>query len=107
MPKGTEVRACGRGKVVFARMRILTGYTVIIELAPGVYSSYYHLDSIITKEGAMAEAGEVVALSGSTGFSTGPHLHWELRVSTENTDPDILTERALLDKDLIISKIYK
>jgi murein DD-endopeptidase MepM/ murein hydrolase activator NlpD len=107
VPKGTEVRACGRGKVVFARMRILTGYTVIIELAPGVYSSYYHLDSIISQEGSMVEAGEVVALSGSTGFSTGPHLHWELRVGTENTDPDILTERALLDKDLIISKIYK
>jgi len=107
VPKGTEVRACGRGKVVFARMRILTGNTVIIELAPGVYSSYYHLDSIIAQEGSIVEAGELVALSGSTGFSTGPHLHWELRVSTENTDPDILTERPLLDKDLIISKIYK
>jgi len=107
VPKGTEVRACGRGKVVFARMRILTGNTVIIELAPGVYSLYYHLDSIISQEGSMVEAGELVALSGSTGFSTGPHLHWEIRVSTENTDPDILTERPLLDKDLIISKIYK
>jgi len=106
VPKGTEVRACGRGRVVFSRMRILTGYTVIIELAPGVYSSYYHLDSVIAKEGSIVEAGEIVALSGSTGFSTGPHLHWELRVSTENTDPDILTERPLLDKDLIISKIF-
>jgi len=106
VPKGTEVRACGRGRVVFSRMRILTGYTVIIELAPGVYSSYYHLDSVIAKEGSIVEAGEVVALSGSTGFSTGPHLHWELRVSTENTDPDILVERALLDKDLLIRKMY-
>jgi len=107
VPKGTEVRACGRGKVVFAKMRILTGYTAIIELAPGVYSSYYHLDSIIAQEGSIVEAGELVALSGSTGFSTGPHLHWELRVSTENTDPDVLTERPLIDKDLIISRIYK
>jgi len=106
VPKGTEVRACGRGKVVFSRMRILTGYTVIIELAPGVYSLYYHLDSVIAKEGSIVEAGEIVALSGSTGFSTGPHLHWELRVSTENTDPDILTERPLLDKDVLIGKLF-
>ncbi|GBU29601.1 peptidase M23 [Treponema sp. R8-4-B8] len=106
VPKGTEVRACGRGKVVFSRMRILTGYTVIIELAPGVYSSYYHLDSVIAQEGSMVEAGEIVALSGSTGFATGPHLHWELRVSTENTDPDILVERPLLDKDVLIGKLF-
>jgi len=106
VPTGTEVRACGRGKVVFSRMRILTGYSVIIEHAPGVYSLYYHLDSVIAQEGTIVEAGAPIALSGSTGFSTGPHLHWELRVSTENTDPDILTERPLLDKDLIISKMF-
>jgi murein DD-endopeptidase MepM/ murein hydrolase activator NlpD len=107
VPKGTEIRACGRGKVVFSRMRIITGYTVIIEHAPGVYSLYYHLDSVIAQEASIVEAGTVIALSGSTGFSTGPHLHWEVRVSTENTDPDILCERPLVDKDLIISKIYK
>jgi murein DD-endopeptidase MepM/ murein hydrolase activator NlpD len=106
IPTGTEVRACGRGRVVFSRMRILTGYSVIIEHAPGVYSLYYHLNSLIAQEGSIVEAGTVIALSGSTGFATGPHLHWELRVSTENTDPDILVERALLDKDLLISKMY-
>jgi len=106
VPTGTEVRACGRGKVVFSRKRILTGYTVIIELAPGVYSLYYHLDSVIAKEGSMVETGDIVALSGATGFATGPHLHWELLVSTENTDPDILTERPLLDKDVLIIKLF-
>jgi len=106
IPTGTEVRACGRGKVVFSRMRILTGYSVIIEHAPGVYSLYYHLSSLIAQEGSIVEAGTVIALSGATGFATGPHLHWELRVSTENTDPDILVERSLLDKDLLIRKMY-
>jgi murein DD-endopeptidase MepM/ murein hydrolase activator NlpD len=106
IPAGTEVYACGRGKVVFSKMRILTGNSVIIEHAPGVYSSYYHLDTLIAEEGSIVEAGETIALSGSTGFSTGPHLHWEIRVSTENTDPDVLVDRPLLDKDLIISKIF-
>jgi len=104
-PTGSEVYACGRGKVILSRMRIISGYSIIIEHAPGVYSIYYHLDSVIAQEGTIVEAGQVIGLSGSTGFSTGPHLHWEIRVSTENTDPDALVERPLIDKKLIISKI--
>jgi murein DD-endopeptidase MepM/ murein hydrolase activator NlpD len=107
VPTGTEVFASGRGRVVLSRMRILTGYSVIIEHAPGVYSLYYHLDRVIAREGAIVETGQLIGLSGSTGFSTGPHLHWEVRVSTENTDPDILVSRPLLDKDLIISRIFQ
>jgi len=106
IPTGSEVHACGRGRVVLARMRILTGNSVIIEHAPGVYSIYYHMDKIIAQEGTIIDAGTLIGLSGSTGFSTGPHLHWEIRVSTENTDPDIMVERPLLDKDLIISKMF-
>jgi len=105
-PTGTEVFACGAGKVVLARMRIISGNSVIIEHAPGVYSIYYHLDSITAQEDTIVEAGEVIGLVGSTGFSTGPHLHWELRVSTENTDPDVYIERPILDKNLINSKLF-
>ena len=117
--KGTEVYACGRGKIILARERVISGNSIIIEHAPGIYSIYYHLNNIKgcvcsvstscscgTIEGAIVEAGEVIGGVGSTGFSTGPHLHWELRVSTENTDPDIFVERPLLDKDLITSKIF-
>jgi len=104
-PTGSEVYACGRGKVVLSRMRIISGYSIIIEHAPGVYSIYYHLDSVIAQEDTIVEAGELIGLSGSTGFSTGPHLHWEIRVSTENTDPDIFIERPLIDKSLIMSKM--
>jgi len=107
IPTGTEVFASGRGKVILARHRIISGYSVILEHAPGVYSIYYHLDSIIAVEDEIVEMGEVIGLSGSTGFSTGPHLHWELRVSTENTDPDAFVARPVIDKDLIISRIFK
>jgi len=107
VPKGTEVFACGAGKVVLACMRIVSGNTVIIEHAPGIYSIYYHLDKIEVQEDTMVKTGDLLALSGSTGFSTGPHLHWEIRVSSENTDPDIFLARPVLDKDLIISKISK
>jgi len=106
VPTGTRVTACGAGRVILASMRIVTGNSVIIEHAPGIYSLYYHLDSISVQENSIVETGTLLGLSGSTGLSTGPHLHWEIRVSTENTDPDALTNRSIVDKDLIISKIY-
>jgi len=106
VPTGTEVYACARGRVVLSRMRILTGYSIILEHAPGIYTMYYHLDSVIAQEGDIVEMGAVIGLSGSTGFSTGPHLHWELRISGEYSDPDIFVNRPLIDKDLIISRLY-
>lgn len=107
VPTGTPVTSCAPGKVVLARFRIVTGHTVIIEHLPGMYSLYYHLDKIETSEGALTVAGDLIGLSGSTGLSTGPHLHWEIRVSGENTDPDALISRPILDKDAILAKIGK
>jgi murein DD-endopeptidase MepM/ murein hydrolase activator NlpD len=105
VPTGTRVIACGSGKVVLARSRIVTGNSVVIEHAPGIYSLYYHLDKIEAEEGSMVTAGTLIGLSGSTGLSTGPHLHWELRVNTENTDPDAFIGRPIVDKELIMSKL--
>jgi murein DD-endopeptidase MepM/ murein hydrolase activator NlpD len=106
VPKGTAVNACGSGKVVLARDRIVTGKSVIIEHLPGVYSLYYHLDKIEVAEGALIDTGTLLGLSGATGLATGPHLHWEIRVSGENTDPDAFISRPILDKNAILSKIY-
>jgi murein DD-endopeptidase MepM/ murein hydrolase activator NlpD len=105
VPKGTPVKASASGKVVFAAFRIVTGNSVIIEHFPGVYSLYYHLDSIQTRAGSIVKIGDVIGLSGTTGLSTGPHLHWEIRAATENADPDAFLSRKLLDKDLIISRM--
>lgn len=94
VPQGTRVRAAGRGRVVFAAMRIVTGNTVIVEHLPGVYSLYFHLSRIETKEGAFVKRGQEIGLSGMTGLATGPHLHWELRVRGEAADPDCMLENA-------------
>ena len=106
VPTGTRVDACGAGRVALARMRIVTGNSVVIEHAPGIYSLYYHLDSIDVNEGDIVKTGTQIGLSGSTGLSTGPHLHWEIRVNTENTDPDAFVHRLIIDKNQIISRIY-
>jgi murein DD-endopeptidase MepM/ murein hydrolase activator NlpD len=107
VPRGTPVNACAAGRVVLARARIVTGNSVILEHLPGVYSLYYHLDTIRVTEGSMAAAGEILGESGSTGLATGPHLHWEIRVTGENTDPDVFLSRPVLDKDAILGKIQR
>ena len=105
VPTGTEVRACAAGKVVFAGPRIVTGNSVILEHLPGIYSLYYHMDSISITEGAIVETSVLLGLSGSTGLATGPHLHWEIRVSGENADPDAFISRAVLDKKDILNRM--
>jgi len=105
VPTGTEVMACAAGKVVLARARIVTGNTVILEHLPGLYSLYYHMDNIAVNEGDLVGAGAFLGESGSTGLATGPHLHWEIRVSTENADPDAFLSHPILDKNDIINKL--
>jgi hypothetical protein len=105
--KGTEVRACERGKVVFAEAREVTGNTIIVEHLPGLYSLYFHLSSFAVAEGQIVERGQVIALSGSTGLATGPHLHWELRANGDAVDPDYWLGAALLDKDAIKARIMR
>lgn len=106
VPTGTPVKACGRGRVVIAANRVVSGYTVVLEHAPGIYSSYYHMDSLNVEEGEIVDAGALLGLSGSTGLSTGPHLHWEIRVNAENTDPDSFVSRQIIDKELIIKALF-
>jgi hypothetical protein len=92
VPVGTPVRAAGRGRVVFAAPRIVTGNTVIVEHLPGLYSIYMHLSKIQVRVGEVVERGRRIALSGNTGLATGPHLHWELRAAGAAVDPDYWLE---------------
>lgn len=96
IPTGSEVTSCGDGRVVMAEERISSGLSVVIEHMPGLYSLYYHLDSMSVKVGDMVKAGDKVGLSGSTGLATGPHLHWEVRLNGEAVNPDFFTEKSFL-----------
>ncbi len=104
-PTGTPVPACGRGRVVFADTRILTGNTVVIEHLPGLFSVYYHMSSIAVKKDDIVEKGQVVGAVGMTGFATGPHLHWEVEATGVAVDPDALVKGPLLDKSTEIPDI--
>lgn len=92
VPEGTNVMACGAGKVVMAENRISTGWSVVIEHQPGLYSAYYHMSKLNVNEGQTVKAGTVIGLSGSTGLATGPHLHWEIRLNSQAVRPEFFTE---------------
>jgi hypothetical protein len=104
-PTGSDVPSCGRGRVVFCGLRILTGNSVVIEHLPGVFSLYYHMSSIEVGVGETVEKGQVIGKVGMTGFATGPHLHWEVRVMGTAVDPDSLTEAPLLDTEPVFRDI--
>lgn len=88
VPEGTEVSACAEGRVVLAEFRISTGWSVVIEHLPGLYSLYYHMSSLNVKENDYVKAEEKIGLSGSTGLATGPHLHWEVRLNMCAVKPE-------------------
>ncbi|MFH2114030.1 MAG: M23 family metallopeptidase [Spirochaetota bacterium] len=94
-PTGTPVWSAGRGRVAMAEDRIVTGNTVVIEHLPGVYTIYMHLHHMAVRVGDMVERKQAIGTIGATGLATGPHLHWELRVSGVACDPEAL---AGLDK---------
>ena len=77
--KDEPVKATADGTVVFSDFTTQTGYVVIIEHKYGLISVYKHNSKLTKKQGDLVKAGEVIAISGSTGeLSTGPHLHFEL-----------------------------
>jgi murein DD-endopeptidase MepM/ murein hydrolase activator NlpD len=79
VPVGTDVRATMDGKVVHAGWND-EGYGKLVILQNGPYRVYFaHLSKIPVKVGQIVKAGEVIGLSGNTGNSTGPHLHYEVR----------------------------
>ncbi|MDR1931511.1 MAG: M23 family metallopeptidase [Spirochaetales bacterium] len=95
-PRGTPVQAAGAGRIVMAKERVLTGFSIVIEHLPGVYSLYYHLDRLNVKEGQMVNAGERIGDSGFTGLATGPHLHWEVRAAGNAVEPKTLLRNSFI-----------
>ncbi|ORT56109.1 transglycosylase family protein [Streptomyces sp. CB03238] len=79
VPTGTAVKAVAPGRVVSAGWGGAYGYQVVIRHEDGKYSQYAHLSALTVREGQRVSSGQRIARSGSTGNSTGPHLHFEVR----------------------------
>ncbi len=79
--RGTPVYAMNSGKVVLARKLYSRGNAIFIDHGWGIYSEYLHLHKILIKEGQVVQKGQKIAQVGSTGVSTGPHLHLSMIVN--------------------------
>ena len=87
VPTGTSVRAALPGTVTVAQYNSSYGYYVMIDHGNGLSTLYAHNSKLMVKVGQTVNTGDIISLSGSTGRSTGPHLHFEVRVNGERTNP--------------------
>ncbi len=84
---GTPVLASNDGAVVLADELFFAGKAVLIDHGWGVYSMYFHLSEVLASEGQLLKKGEVLGKVGSTGRSSGPHLHFGIMIRGARVNP--------------------
>ena len=89
-PRGTPVLAANAGRVALVADFFFPGRLVVLDHGLGLYTLYFHLDTIGVEEGALVERGQPIGTVGSTGRSTGPHLHFGAQVGSARIDPAAL-----------------
>lgn len=99
-PVGSGIYAAHGGTVALARWYGGYGYAVIIDVGNGVQLVYGHASKITVTEGEHVDSGQLLALSGNSGYSFVPHLHFEVRVNGVATDP----VQYMLDHGVSISQ---
>ncbi len=95
-PGGSPVVAAGDGIVVLAEQLNVRGVSVILDHGAGLFTGYWHLREAVVEPGVKVQAGEAIGFVGTTGRSTGEHLHWELRIYGAAVDPMPFLDRPLL-----------
>jgi len=87
VPEGSDVRASGGGTVEATGNDSAYGHYVLLRHPAGYETMYGHLSRVLVSQGDPVKAGQVIALSGNTGRSTAPHLHFEVRHNGRSIDP--------------------
>jgi murein DD-endopeptidase MepM/ murein hydrolase activator NlpD len=87
VPSGTPVHAAAAGQVIYAGWLGGYGNLAVIDHGGGMATAYGHNSSLVAGTGSSVSQGQVIAYSGSTGHSTGPHVHFEVRVNGSPVDP--------------------
>jgi murein DD-endopeptidase MepM/ murein hydrolase activator NlpD len=86
-PEGETIRAVAAGTVTFAKQFNVLGNAVGIDHGQGLESMYLHMSRLVVAPGSTVERGDILGYAGTTGRSTGPHLHWVLYVNGVNVNP--------------------
>jgi murein DD-endopeptidase MepM/ murein hydrolase activator NlpD len=95
VPFGQPIKAANAGRVAMASDLYLGGKTVIIDHGLGVFSTYGHMSELLVKRGEQVKKGQTIGLCGTTGRSTGPHLHWSFKIFSSRIDPDAMLRLPL------------
>lgn len=98
MKRGTPVKTLMPGKVVFAGYAQHYGNVVFVEHPHGLVTIYGHLARTLVKEGDQIDRLQLIGKVGSTGRSTGPHLHFEVRLRNKKLDPSMIPQFKFLTK---------
>lgn len=88
IPSGSLIRAARAGRVIKTGWLGVYGLTVMVEHENGVQTLYAHNSKVLVEVGDRVVGGEEISLSGNTGKSTGPHLHFEIRFNGKTVDPE-------------------
>lgn len=88
VPTGTIVKATEAGTVIFSGVHSTGGYRVEIDHGNGVVTAYSHNSQLQVSVGETVAQGQTIALAGSTGNSTGPHIHFEIKINDKWVDPE-------------------
>ena len=91
---GTPVVAAAPARVAYVEGHPIRGLSVILDHGAGVKSGYHHLEAALVKPDDAVEAGTLIGRMGTSGYSTGPHLHWEVTVYGVNVDPFTWTKET-------------
>ena len=94
---GSAIIASNSGTVALAADLYFSGKTVILDHGLGVSTSYFHMSRLLVRTGDVVHKGDTIGEAGSTGRSTGPHLHWAARVFDSRVDPRSLIRLPLGD----------
>jgi murein DD-endopeptidase MepM/ murein hydrolase activator NlpD len=95
-PSGAPVGVSNSGRVVLSQyLPTLRGNCIVVDHGCNVFSIYMHLSQRAVKVGDNVKRGQVIGRVGATGFATGPHLHWEVRIGWEPVDPAKITANGL------------
>ena len=86
-PAGSNIVAATHGEVIYAASLGGYGLTVVLDHGGGISTMYAHASKILVSVGQKVNSGDVIAKVGSTGLSTGPHLHFEVKINGQHTDP--------------------
>ncbi len=89
-PEGTLVYATNNGRIEFSEFLQLTGNTIVIDHGLGIKSYHFHMSSLEVKTGDIVKKGQLIGKVGTTGFSTGPHLHFQISIQNQPINPQLL-----------------